>query len=93
MGRKFKLGTLLMTRSVHEKFESDYEFMKFVMDSFAQYRRGDWGKLCKEDKAQNEKALKDGLRLMGSYDNGRYRIWFITEWDRSSTTILFPDEY
>lgn len=93
MGRKFDLGSLVMTRGVHDKFESDFNFMKFVMDSFARYRKGDWGNLSKEDIQQNERALKDGLRLIGSYDNGPDRIWIITEWDRSVTTILFPYEY
>lgn len=94
MGRKkFRVGTLVMTRNVHDRFETDYEFMKFVMDSFARFRKGDWGDLCKEDKIANEKALKNDERLMGSYVNGNDKIWIITEWDRSTTTILFPDEY
>ena len=76
MGRKiFRVGILVMTRNVHDRFETDYEFMKFVVDSFARFRRGDWGNLCKEDKIANDK------------------IWIITEWDRSTTTILFPEDY
>ena len=32
-------------------------------------------------------------RLMGAYMTCKGKIWIITEWDRSSTIILFPDEY
>jgi hypothetical protein len=55
---------------------------------------GDWGDgLCAEDKAANEHSLKDGTRLLSCYQIGGDRIYIITEWDRSMTTILLPEEY
>ena len=56
---------------------------------------GDWGEeLCAEDKAANEQALKDGSRLLSCYRTpAGDRLYIITEWDRSMTTILLPDEY
>ena len=56
---------------------------------------GDWGDLCKEDKALNDSALANGNdRILSSYTNENdVKIWIITEWDRSVTTILFPEEY
>lgn len=55
---------------------------------------GDWGdELCAEDKAANEHSLKDGTRLLSCYHAGGNRIYIITEWDRSMTTILLPEEY
>jgi hypothetical protein len=55
---------------------------------------GDWGELDREDKAENESAVKDGLRILSAYllADGT-RIWVITEADRSATTILLPEEY
>ena len=55
---------------------------------------GDWGDLDAEDKQANEEALKDGTRILSCYlvGEGR-RIYIITEWDRSSTCILRPEEY
>ena len=44
-------------------------------------------------KEMNEQALQDEDRLMGAYMTCKGKIWIITEWDRSSTIILFPDEY
>lgn len=60
----------------------------------ARHLHGDWGELCDEDKATNDDALKHGARLLSAYrlrDNTR--IWLITEWDRSVTTFLLPEEY
>ena len=56
---------------------------------------GDWGdELCAEDKAANEQALKDGSRLLSCYRTpAGDRLYIITEWDRSVTTILLPSEY
>ena len=56
---------------------------------------GDWGdELCAEDRAANEQALKDGSRLLSCYRTpAGDRLYIITEWDRSMTTILLPSEY
>jgi len=55
---------------------------------------GDWGDLCDEDKQANESALTDGTRILSCYKVGcGRRIYIITEWDRSLTTALLPEEY
>jgi hypothetical protein len=55
---------------------------------------GDWGEVGQEDWALNDRALVDGSRILSAYTTERgIRIWIITEADRSSTTILLPDEY
>lgn len=50
--------------------------------------------LVDEDVHENERALEQGSRLFSAYglDDGT-RIWVITEYDRSATTILLPLEY
>lgn len=55
---------------------------------------GNWGDVCEEDAAANNEALKNGDRILSSYraENGE-KIWIITEYDRSYTTILLPEEY
>ena len=47
-----------------------------------------------EDRKENEFSLVHGFRLLSSYKlrNGT-KLWIITEADRSSTTLLLPDEY
>ena len=90
---KFSLGKLVMTRAVHEKMNSDIDFAIGVLESFERYCSCDWCDLCSEDKAENEKALKNGGRIFALYNIGNEKIYIITEWDRSVTTILFPEEY
>lgn len=90
----FNMGRLLMTRGVNDQVAENEAFAKFVMGSLARHRKGDWGNLCDEDKAENELSLKEGYRLLSAYESGELlKIWIITEADRSATTILFPDEY
>jgi len=54
---------------------------------------GDWGDQSKGDLRTNDTALKNGERVMSSYDVEGGKIWIITEWDRSVTTILLPSDY
>jgi hypothetical protein len=62
-------------------------------DFLARHETGDWGELCAFDRRQNEIALRDGNRVLSSYNVPVGRIWIITEADRSVTTILLPEEY
>ncbi|MCX6879436.1 MAG: hypothetical protein NTW21_37380 [Verrucomicrobia bacterium] len=69
-----------------------------AIDLAAYLRRhhcGDWGDgFCDEDKQANENSLKDGTRLLSGYHVGKgRRLYIITEWDRSSTCALLPEEY
>jgi hypothetical protein len=60
----------------------------------ARHVTGDWGDVCKEDACLNERGVKDGSRLLSAYvlPSG-VRVWLVTEWDRSATTFLLPEEY
>jgi hypothetical protein len=61
-------------------------------DYLARHAAGDWGELCAFDRRQNEIALREGLRVLSSYEVPAGRVWIITEADRSVTTILLPEE-
>ena len=57
---------------------------------------GDWGDLCEEDCAENERALCVRSRLFSAYGDTERgtRLWVIIEaGDRSVTTILRPEDY
>ncbi|MBA2512328.1 MAG: hypothetical protein H0V28_12725, partial [Rubrobacteraceae bacterium] len=54
-----------------------------------------WGELDSHDRRENERSLKHGFRVLSSYpvrEDGQ-KVWVITEADRSSTTLLLPEEY
>jgi hypothetical protein len=59
----------------------------------ARHATGDWGDLCTFDRRQNEIALREGYRVLSSYEVPAGKVWIITEADRSITTILLPEEY
>ncbi len=93
-GKLFTLGRLVMTAGVNDKVADDVEMSKFVLASLQRHARGDWGDLSAEDKRRNDQSLKESTRLLSAYEAPPLpKIWIITEWDRSVTTVLFPDEY
>ena len=51
------------------------------------------GDLGKEAKDSNDKALVNRDRVVARYNIKPRSIYIITEFDRSATTILFPEEY
>ena len=100
MKGKFELGQIVATAAIDERIKADDQFFTFVMRCIARHAVCDWGDMCEEDKALNDQALIPGQeeRLHSSYtysgeDGAQTKIWIITEWDRSATTILFPEDY
>ena len=91
----FKLGELVMTRSIVDRMNKDIEFAYFIDESFSRYLNKDWGNTCKHDSKMNDKAIKNNDdRIVAKYISNNYdEILIITEWDRSYTTILFLNEY
>jgi len=61
----------------------------------ARHQSGDWGDNNAHDRRENQLSLEQGFRLMSVYTLGitGVKIWVITEADRSSTSILLPEEY
>lgn len=59
------------------------------------HQSGDWGDVPPEDARENELSVLEGFRVVSSYPVGSdgAKVWIITEWDRSSTCILLPEEY
>jgi len=89
MAGKFPLGRLLITTHAQSLLhQAD------VTKALIRHQHGDWGELCEEDKAENELSVREGFRILSSYlDRNKIKFWVITEADRSSTTVLLPDDY
>ena len=86
---KFKLGQVVATPGALEELTRGE-----IASALNRHASGDWGELCKEDKRENELALKERFRILSAYMSSRgKKFWVITEADRSSTTVLMPDEY
>jgi hypothetical protein len=59
----------------------------------SRHAAGDWGDIPVVDAAENRLSIEEGFRVMSSYNIGGKDVWFITEADRTSTTLLLPEEY
>ncbi len=91
MAEQLQLGQVVATPGALTAFEESGE----QPGDFLRRRAcGDWGDLCDEDRKENEFSLLHGFRLLSSYTlSSGTKIWVITEADRSSTTLLLPEEY
>ena len=87
----FSLGQVLATPGALKLLETH----RLLPLSFIQrHVSGDWGDICAEDRQANVDALQYGYRLMSVYAvTPSDKLWIITEADRSSTTLLLPEEY
>jgi hypothetical protein len=90
---RFSFGKLVWTRGINDRVATDSLFARFVMESLKRHINCDWGELSIEDKRENDFSLDKDLRLFSSYQRDDWKIWIVTESDRSTTTILFPEEY
>jgi hypothetical protein len=87
----FALGQVVATPgALHVMTELDI----VPLDLIHRHVTGDWGDLGAEDQQQNRLSIRSGMRIFSSYKiSAAMKIWIITEADRSSTTLLLPDEY
>ena len=88
---KFSLGRIVATPgALRELKDAGDKAATFL----ARHVKGDWGDVSSSDARLNDQAVKKGERILSSYvlSNGS-KLWIITEWDRSATTLLLPSEY
>jgi len=93
---RFELGRVVATPAALNVLEDSGQRPVELLD---RHVRGDWGDLSADDAEANERALRDGSRILSAYiiASGK-KIWIITEavndeGKRASTTILLPEEY
>ena len=88
-GPRFPLGETVITPGAAAKLP-----LPDIESALRRHARGDWGEMDTGDKAANEAALERGSTLASIYlaTNG-VKFYVITEADRSTTTILLPEEY
>jgi hypothetical protein len=86
---RFPLGRVYATRNAHEAVPHLEMWL-----AITRHVSGDWGDVCPEDWKSNDDALIVGNRLLSSYKTeAGTKFWIITEWDRSMTTVLLPEDY
>jgi hypothetical protein len=88
----FELGKVVMTRNI-ANFFNKVDANK-VEEYVFKHVTGDFGQLEECDIKSNKEAIRTGEeRILSCYKYHSKKIYVITEWDRSYTTILFAEEY
>jgi hypothetical protein len=88
---KFELGQLVGTPGALEAVQRNGPE---PFDFLLRHVTADWGDLEDEDKEENDFSVEKELRILSAYNlNDGTRVWIITEADRSTTTVLLPEEY
>lgn len=94
----FSLGHVVATPSALALVQ---ELGVSVPELLLRHLTGDWQQMCKPDREANWAAVIEGkTRVFSSFDiapkghaGKPIKIWIITEWDRSVTTVLRPEDY
>lgn len=90
-GSRFPLGIVVATPGALDLLAGHGVSAATLID---RHVRGDWGDLDDEDRDANDRALLHGGRLLSAYRlSPTDAVWVITEWDRSVTTVLRPEDY
>ncbi len=89
MSMKFQPGAIVATQGVMALALPVEEMVELLR----RHLTGDWGDVCAVDARANDTAVEQGFRILSSYQVAGVTIWLITEWDRSVTTYLLPEEY
>lgn len=91
-GSKFPLGNVYATPAALDALRSAGDDVTAYLIKHLALDPGD---LSPEDIRENELSVREGFRILSAYtlSDGKTRIWIITESDRSSTTVLLPEEY
>ena len=93
---RFELGEIIVTTNFTnciKKLGEDPN--QLIRIAIGRHVTGDWGNLSDDDKASNEIAIDNKGQLLSAYKTylGIPPFWVITEWDRSVTTVLLPEDY
>lgn len=87
----FALGRILATPGALDALAESREDARVYL---RRHVTGDWTEMPLPDQEENRRAVRHGSRVFSSYTlrSGR-KLWVITEYDRSVTTLLLPSEY
>lgn len=88
---RFPLGRLFMTPGAIETLGEAGQLPQEFINLHARLEQGE---LCNDDHRENLFSVDKPLRIFSAFKTARgVKVWVITEADRSSTTILLPEEY
>lgn len=100
MANGFTIGKMIATQRVWGMINENKTFGQFVGDCLSRYSDCDWGDSLPEHCIENDRAVRNGGRVMAMYhipteieEVFEDELWFITEADRSTTMVTFISDY
>ena len=88
MSRLFSTGCLAVTPGICSLIQAGVDITPLLL----RHQYGDWGDLDNADKAANDRAVRDGDRILSVYQvSPAIRIWILTQ--EGTTTVMLPEEY
>lgn len=94
MKQLFELGEIAITPGIEKKLRTEDIDIEDINIALERHMNGDWGDLSDEDIKANNQGLNGSDSLYSDYTSKKgTNFWIITEWDRSATTFLLPEEY
>lgn len=86
---KFSLGRVVITFAVWEQLSAAE-----INPALRRHQAGDWGEHDEQGKKENERNLARGGPVASIFHGtSGVKFYVITEGDRSTTTVLLPEEY
>lgn len=91
----FNLGQTVMTRAISALIAEERLTMIDIIVAMRKHVTGDWSEMSKHDAEMNREGVKPESidRIMTVLTIRGTKIYIITEWDRSVTTVLLPEDY
>jgi len=87
----FSLGRIVATPGALEALQ---RIQEDPHDYILRHVRGDWSQMDPHDQEENRRSVQEGHRIFSSFAlKDGAKLWVVTEWDRSVTTLLTPIEY
>ena len=86
----FDLGSVVATPAAIAHLERN---QRSPIELVTRHLRGDWGDLEESDKVLNDQAINTQERILSAYFVDGLKLYVITEWDRSYTTLMLASEY
>jgi hypothetical protein len=91
MSALFQPGRILATPAALRAMQ---EAVAQPRDYLQRHLSGNWGVVNNEGRHANDRAVREGKRILSVYRlNDGTKIWITTEADRSATIILLPSEW
>lgn len=97
-GHRFKVGEVVITDGCRETIEeelapSETSVRNFLAGRLTRHVQGDWGEIGEEDWAANDRALREGRRLVSAYPTpGGRTVLIVTDAARERTEIRLASE-